>query len=82
MSSLPPLAASLVRRVAAKRKDPDDADTAAKADAEDPLPGLDSFHIIGHWTTPGGGLPPAVSGRHVVQVICKQDGKQFVAAMP
>jgi len=47
------------------------------------LPGLDRFHMIGHWTTPGGGLPPAVSGgRHVVQLICKRDGKKFVATEP
>ena len=47
------------------------------------LPGLDRFHMIGQWTTPGGGLPPAVSGgRHVVQVICKRDGKRFVATEP
>jgi len=47
------------------------------------LPGLDGFHMIGQWTTPGGGLPPAVSsGRHVVQVLCKQDGKRFVATEP
>jgi len=47
------------------------------------LPGLDRFHMIGHWTTPGGGLPPAVSGgRHVIQLICKEDGKRFVATEP
>jgi phytoene dehydrogenase-like protein len=47
------------------------------------LPGLDGFHMIGQWTTPGGGLPRAVSsGRHVVQVICKEDGKRFVATTP
>jgi len=47
------------------------------------LPGLDHFHMIGQWTTPGGGLPPAVSdGRHLVQVLCKQDGKRFVATEP
>ena len=47
------------------------------------LPGLDHFHMIGHWTTPGGGLPPAVSGgRHVIQIICKQGGKRFVATEP
>jgi hypothetical protein len=22
------------------------------------LPGFDGFHMIGQWTTPGGGLPP------------------------
>ena len=47
------------------------------------LPGLDRFHMIGHWTTPGGGLPPAVSGgRHVIQLICREDGKKFVATEP
>ena len=47
------------------------------------LPGLDNFHMIGQWTTPGGGLPPAVSGgRHVVQVLCKRDGKRFVTTEP
>jgi len=47
------------------------------------LPGLDGFHMIGQWTTPGGGLPPAVSsGRHVVQLLCKWDGKRFVATEP
>ena len=47
------------------------------------LPGLENFHMIGHWTTPGGGLPPAVSGgRHVIQLICKQDKKRFVATEP
>jgi len=69
--------------VAAEHEADDDADTAAKADTEDPLPGLDGFHMIGQWTTPGGGLPPAVSsGRHVVQVLCKEDGKRFVATEP
>lgn len=47
------------------------------------LPGLDNFHMIGHWTTPGGGLPPAVSGgRHVIQLICNKDGKRFVTTEP
>jgi phytoene dehydrogenase-like protein len=47
------------------------------------LPRLDDFYMIGHWTTPGGGLPPAVSGgRHVIQLICKRDRKRFVATEP
>jgi len=47
------------------------------------LPGLDNFYMIGHWTTPGGGLPPAVSGgRHVIQLICKKDKKRFVTTEP
>ena len=47
------------------------------------LPGLDNFYMIGHWTTPGGGLPPAVSGgRDVIQLICKKDKKRFVTTEP
>lgn len=42
------------------------------------LPGLKNFYMIGQWTTPGGGLPPALlSGRNTTQVICKRDGKKF-----
>jgi phytoene dehydrogenase-like protein len=44
------------------------------------LPGLRNFRMIGQWTQPGGGLPPsALSGRQAVQVICREDGKRFVA---
>ncbi len=44
------------------------------------LPGLANFYMVGQWVAPGGGLPPAVStGRHVVQILCKKDGKPFVA---
>jgi phytoene dehydrogenase-like protein len=44
------------------------------------LPGLSDFYMVGQWVAPGGGLPPAVStGRHVVQILCKNDGKRFVA---
>ncbi len=47
------------------------------------LPGLDNFHMIGQWTVTGGGLPPSVSGgRHVIQRICKKDGKRFVTSEP
>ncbi len=47
------------------------------------LPGLDGFHMIGQWTAPGGGLPPAVSsGRHVVQLLCRQHGKRFLVTEP
>ena len=42
------------------------------------LPGLSNFYMVGQWVSPGGGLPPAVStGRHVVQILCKKDGKRF-----
>lgn len=47
------------------------------------LPGLKSFYMAGQWVEPGGGLPPAaMSGRNVIQIICKQDRKPFVAKAP
>jgi phytoene dehydrogenase-like protein len=47
------------------------------------LPGLSDFYMVGQWVSPGGGLPPAVStGRHVVQILCKNDGRRFVALEP
>jgi len=47
------------------------------------LPGLSDFYMVGQWVSPGGGLPPAVStGRHVVQILCKEDGRRFVALEP
>ena len=43
------------------------------------LPGLSHFSMIGQWTTPGGGLPPAgLDGRNVASKICRQDGRPFV----
>ena len=43
------------------------------------LPGLSHFSMIGQWTTPGGGLPPAgLDGRNVASRICRQDGRPFV----
>jgi phytoene dehydrogenase-like protein len=42
------------------------------------LPGLRNFHMAGQWVEVGGGLPSAeFSGRHVIQILCKQDGKRF-----
>lgn len=47
------------------------------------LPGLTDFHMIGQWTTPGGGLPPAArQGRDVIRDICRQDRKPFVTQVP
>jgi phytoene dehydrogenase-like protein len=47
------------------------------------LPGLSDFYMVGQWVSPGGGLPPAVStGRHVVEILCKNDGRRFVALEP
>lgn len=42
------------------------------------LPGLESFYMAGQWVEPGGGLPPsALSGRNVIQLICRDDKKPF-----
>ena len=42
------------------------------------LPKLKNFHMIGQWTSIGGGLPPAAKdGRDVIQIICKSERKQF-----
>ncbi len=42
------------------------------------LPGLDNFYMVGHWTRPGGGLPPAaMSGKKIAGIICKKDEKEF-----
>jgi phytoene dehydrogenase-like protein len=47
------------------------------------LPGLSSFYMAGQWVEPGGGLPPAAfSGRHVIQMLCKKEGKKFTASIP
>lgn len=45
------------------------------------LPGLDNFYMAGQWVEPGGGLPAvAMSGRNVVQIICKKEGRKFTSA--
>lgn len=47
------------------------------------LPGLKNFYMIGQWVEPGGGVPAAaMSGRNVVQIICKRDKKAFVTVIP
>jgi len=43
------------------------------------LPGLRNFYMTGQWVEPGGTVAfVAVSGRNVIQLICKQDKKTFV----
>ncbi|WML52207.1 NAD(P)/FAD-dependent oxidoreductase [Neobacillus sp. PS3-12] len=40
------------------------------------LPGLENFFMIGQWVEPGGGVPTAaLSGRDVIQIICKKENK-------
>ena len=47
------------------------------------LPGLDRFYMAGQWVQPGGGLPSgAMTGRYVVQMMCKRDRRRFVATVP
>ncbi len=47
------------------------------------LPGLERFHMIGQWISPGGGLPPALmSGRQVAQLLCHRDGRPFTVPRP
>ena len=47
------------------------------------LPGLNNFYMVGQWVEPGGGVPTAaLSGRNVMQIICKRDKKKFITAKP
>ncbi|MBM2831143.1 MAG: amine oxidase [Dehalococcoidia bacterium] len=47
------------------------------------LPGLGSFYMAGQWVEPGGGVPTAaMSGRNVIQIICRKDKKRFVTTVP
>jgi phytoene dehydrogenase-like protein len=42
------------------------------------LPGLAGFYMAGQWVEPGGGVPTALmSGRHVAQLICADEGMPF-----
>lgn len=52
--------------------------TALRTPFKKTLPGLDNFYMAGQWVVPGGGVPPCFySARHVIQIMCKRDGKQF-----
>ena len=53
--------------------------SAIRTPVERTLPGLAGFYMAGQWVMPGGGVPPVLySGRHVVQLLCKEDGKSFL----
>lgn len=43
------------------------------------LPGLKNFYMAGHWTTTGGLIRAATTGRHVIQFICRDEGKTFTS---
>jgi hypothetical protein len=39
--------------------------------------------MVGQWVEPGGGLPPsALSGRKIIEMLCKKDGKSFETPLP
>lgn len=45
------------------------------------LPRLENFYLAGQWVEPGGGVPTALlSGRTVIQILCKKDRKKFTAS--
>jgi phytoene dehydrogenase-like protein len=47
------------------------------------LPGLKDFYMAGQWVEPGGGIPPTLySGRQVVQILCRRDGRPFSVSTP
>ncbi len=47
------------------------------------LPGLKNFYMAGQWVEPGGGVPTAaMSGRNVIQILCKRDRRAFVTQTP
>jgi phytoene dehydrogenase-like protein len=43
------------------------------------LPGLNNFYMAGHWVL-GGVQGVLFSGRHAVQLMCRDDGKKFVTS--
>jgi hypothetical protein len=46
------------------------------------LPGLENFFMVGQWVGDEGCPGAALSGRNRVQLLCKKDGKKFMALKP
>jgi phytoene dehydrogenase-like protein len=45
------------------------------------LPGLKHFYMAGQWVETFAGVPgSALSGRNVIQLLCRRDKKKFVSA--
>jgi phytoene dehydrogenase-like protein len=43
------------------------------------LPGLDNLYMVGQWTAPfTGTVIAALSGRQLIQIICKKDRRKFM----
>jgi phytoene dehydrogenase-like protein len=58
---------------------PENATTLLKPMSQT-LPGLGNFYMCGQWVEPGGGLPTGImSGRRLVQGLCKEDRRKFEA---
>jgi hypothetical protein len=46
------------------------------------LPGLENFYLIGQWVEPAGNVQlSAASGRDLLEMICRADGKPFVTCI-
>ncbi|MCX7920865.1 MAG: NAD(P)/FAD-dependent oxidoreductase [Clostridia bacterium] len=43
------------------------------------LPGLKNFYMTGQWMSTGGVIRAVTTGRHVMQFVCKDDGRKFKA---
>ncbi len=47
------------------------------------LPGLRSLYMAGQWVEPGGNVPAAaMSGRNAIRLLCRDEGRPFVASEP
>ncbi|MBC7350580.1 MAG: NAD(P)/FAD-dependent oxidoreductase [Candidatus Aminicenantes bacterium] len=47
------------------------------------LPGLSNLYMVGQWTAPfTGTVGAALSGRQLVQILCKKDRRPFIARTP
>jgi phytoene dehydrogenase-like protein len=47
------------------------------------LPGLSGLYMVGHWTAPfTGAMIAALSGRQLIQLLCKQNKTAFVTSLP
>jgi phytoene dehydrogenase-like protein len=46
------------------------------------LPGLSGFYMVGQWTIPfSGTVMAALSGRQLIQLLCKRNGKPFMTSI-
>ncbi len=67
-------------RLAAVRGERGEARRAGQ-EARPRPPGLRDFYQSGVWATTGGLIRAAAAGRHVMQFVCRDDGKPFTASV-